>query len=109
MRPADDSGKNQTEGDPNVETSPDDIAQLRQQLRDRIDAIDDEIAGLILKRIELSNQIMKTKSPSRITDPAREQAIIERYSEKLSDVSTPAKSKRLVLGVIGASKLYPEI
>lgn len=25
------------------------------------------------------------------------------------DVSTLAKSKRLVLGVIGASKLYPEV
>lgn len=109
MRPADDSGKNLTEGDPNVETNPVDIVQFRQQLRERIDTIDDEIAGLILKRIELSNQIMKTKSPSRVTDPAREQAIIARYFEKLCDVSTPAKSKRLVLGVIGASRLYPEI
>lgn len=105
MRPPDDSGKHQTEGASNTETGPVDIAQLRA----RIDAIDDEIAGLILKRIDLSNQIMKTKSPSRITDPVREQAILARYTEKLSDVSTPTKSKRLVLGVIGASKLYPEL
>lgn len=78
------------------------------QLREKIDAIDDEIIGLVLKRIELSNQIMKTRPTSQIVDPAREQAIHSRYLEKLSEVSTPAKSKRLVLGVIGASKLYPE-
>lgn len=78
------------------------------ELRGRIDAIDNEILDLLLKRIELSNLIMKSKSPAQIVDSEREQEIIRRYSEKLSDVSTSAKSKRLALGVIATSRLYPE-
>lgn len=78
------------------------------ELRARIDAIDDEIAGLLLKRIELSNSIMKSKPPAQIVDSEREQEILTRYSEKLSGLSTPAKLKRLVLGILAASRIYPE-
>lgn len=81
-----------------------DIASLRE----RIDAVDDEIIELLLKRVELSNLIMKTKPNSQIVDSGREQAIHDRYSRKLSEVSTLAKSKRLVLGILGTSRFYPE-
>lgn len=81
-----------------------DIASLRE----RIDAIDDELIALLLKRIELSNLVMQTKPSTQIIDPNREQAILNRYSEKLADVSTLPKTKRLVLGILGTSRLYPE-
>lgn len=81
-----------------------DIASLRE----RIDAIDEEIIELLLKRVELSNLIMKTKPFLAIIDSDREQMILKRYSEKLSDVSTGSKLKRLVFGILGTSRLYPE-
>ena len=76
--------------------------------RERIDALDDEIIELLLKRIDLSSLIMKSKSPAQIVDPEREQEILMRYSGKLSRVSTAKKSKRLALGIIAASSFYPE-
>lgn len=78
------------------------------ELRQIIDSIDDEIMELISKRIELSTRIMKLKSDSQVIDPAREQAIINRYFAKLSAQSTMTKVKRLVLGVIRSSGAYPE-
>lgn len=78
------------------------------ELRERINAIDDEILVLLLKRIELSNSIMKSKAPAQIVDSQREQEIVQRYSEKLLTVSTPDKSKRLALGIIATSSFYPE-
>ncbi len=77
-------------------------------LRARIDAIDDELIALLLKRIELSNLVMAGKPPARIVDSDRERAILVRYTEKLSPVSTEPKSKRLVRGILGTSRLYPE-
>lgn len=78
------------------------------QLRERIDAVDDALLRLMLERIELSSRVMKQKSPSHVVDSAREQAIIQRYFEQLAMVSTPAKVERLVRGIIGAARLYPE-
>lgn len=91
----------------------DDIASLPEDddiafVRKRIDSIDDELIELLLKRIELSNLIMKTKPLAQIIDPRREQAILTRYSEKLAETSTLPKTKRLVLGILGTSRLYPE-
>lgn len=77
-------------------------------LRERIDAIDDEIIALLIKRIELANSIMKSKASSQIVDSKREQEIITRYSAKLSNVSTPSKSKRFVQALIATSNRYPE-
>lgn len=76
--------------------------------RERIDAIDDELIELLRKRIELSSLIMQTKPQTRIVDPTREQAILTRYCEKLGEVSTFQKTKRLVLGILGTARLYPE-
>ena len=81
-----------------------DITGLRQQ----IDLVDEEIIQLILKRIDISSLIMKIKPQSQVIDQGREQAIANRYFEKLSPVSTMPKTKRLVSGIIGASKTYPD-
>lgn len=93
-----------TQGNPPHQNGVIDIAQLRQ----RIDTIDDEIIELVQARIELSSLVMKMKSPTQLVDPTREQSIIARYFEKLSDTSTLPKIKRLVAGIIGASRIYPE-
>lgn len=84
--------------------NPTEIASIRQ----RIDAIDDQLVELLLQRIELSDLIMKSKPVNQIVDPRREEAILARYTEKLADVSTLPKTKRLVLGILGTSRLYPE-
>lgn len=78
------------------------------ELRGRIDAIDGQIADLLLKRIELSNSIMKSKPSTQIIDSRRENEILARYSQRLSNVSTPAKIERLVSSLLGVAGLYPE-
>ncbi len=78
------------------------------QLRLRIDAIDDDLMELILRRIELSSLVMEMKPQAFLVDPNREQSIIARYYSKLSGTTTLAKTKRLVAGIIGASRIYPE-
>lgn len=80
------------------------IAELREQ----VDAIDDEIIRLISERIRVSSLIMQRKSAASVIDPAREQIIADRYFEKLADLSTQTKTKRLVSSIIGASKIYPD-
>ena len=79
-----------------------------RNLRGQIDALDDQIIALLLTRIDLSNSIMKTKSPGQIVDVEREREIHRRYAERLAGVSTVAKAERVVHAVLGASNLYPE-
>lgn len=93
-----------TKAQPLAKTYTAEVAQLREQ----IDRIDDEIIQLIAKRIELSTLVMETKPPSQVIDTTREQAIVSRYFAKLSGLSSLPKAKRLVLGIIGASKIYPD-
>jgi chorismate mutase len=89
-------------------TSSETKAESIAQLRDRIDTIDDAIIELLIKRIELSNFIMRSKVSKHIVDPQREHEIIRRYSSKLSGVSNPLKAKRFVSALVAASNLYPE-
>lgn len=78
-------------------------------LREQVDAIDDQLMELMVKRIELASEIMKAKPAGQIVDSSREQAIVKRYHEKLADLSTLAKTKRLVSAIIQASKCYPDV
>lgn len=78
------------------------------KLRERIDAIDDEIIQLLSKRIMISSQLMALKAPTQVIDPSREEAIIQRYLAKLGDTSTPKKVSRLVAGILAAAKTYPD-
>jgi len=86
----------------------DELAPDIFSVRERIDAVDDQIIELLRQRIELSSLIIQTKPPAGIIDPKREQAILNRYFEKLSEASTLPKTKRLVFGILGCSRLYPE-
>ena len=85
-------------------TKPEGLSQGRK----RINAVDDQIIELLLKRIELANTVMNLKAPFEVVDRDREQEVLKRYSEKLSSLSTPEKLKRLVAGIIAASRIYPE-
>lgn len=77
------------------------------ELRELIDAVDDEIILLIKKRIKISTELMELKPPSETIDSGREEAIVQRYFGHLSTSSTLPKVRRLVAGIIGASKTYP--
>lgn len=78
------------------------------ELRKLIDTLDDEIIQLVLKRIAVSTRLIELKPPSEAIDPSREEAIVHRYFTKLSEASTLPKVARLVAGLIGASKSYPD-
>lgn len=77
-------------------------------LRKQIDDVDDKLIEFLCKRIELSNLVIKSKPPDQILDLDREQAIHQRFSDKLLDLSTPQKLKRLVSGILATSRFYPE-
>lgn len=82
--------------------------QTIKELRGQIDTLDDQILELLLKRIQLSNSIMRSKAPGQIVDPQREAEIYRRYTEKLGATSTPAKVRQVVQALVAASSLYPE-
>lgn len=77
------------------------------ELRKLIDTVDEEIIQLLMKRIAISSQLLELKQPLEAIDPAREEAIVQRYFTKLAGASTLPKVNRLVAGIIGASKSYP--
>lgn len=79
-----------------------------KELRGQIDMLDDQIADLVRKRIEVSNSIMSAKPAGQVIDAQREEDIYLRYSGRLVDASTPDKVKRLVRAVLAAAELYPE-
>ena len=91
-----------------IDASPAPGAHDLRRLREQVDAIDDQLIELISKRIELATLIMKSKPGTQLVDPAREEAIVRRYFEKLGDLTTLDRAKRLVSGIIQASKVYPK-
>ena len=76
--------------------------------RERINAIDDQIAELLRQRIEIANTVMNSKPKFQIIDTERENEILNRYSHRLLNLSTSEKIKRLVAAILGCSKIYPE-
>lgn len=82
--------------------------ETRKELRGQIDNLDHQIIELLLKRIHLSNSIIKAKAPGQIVDSGREDEIYRRYGKGLESESTQAKINRVVLAVLAASRLYPD-
>jgi chorismate mutase len=68
--------------------------------RERIDALDDQIAELILRRIEVSRQIQSARiaDGGRRVDLRRETEIIARYSAALGLPGTAIAMALLELG-----------
>lgn len=71
-------------------------------LRVKIDAIDDEIVTLLAKRMEIVEQIgeLKSKSGGTVYRPEREKAIIERLSEKLENSKLNKKNIEAIFSEI---------
>ena len=83
-------------------------SEKMKELRGQIDALDDQIIELLLKRIDLSSSIIRSKDPGPVVDLGREQAICQRYLGRLESVTTAEKVKNVVKAILAVSKLYPE-
>lgn len=78
-----------------------------EQIRNGIDQIDDEIATLYGKRMELIKQVADAKKQSgkSINDPERERKILLRVSEKVEE-SEQVYLKRVFESIFETSKAY---
>jgi chorismate mutase/prephenate dehydratase len=76
-------------------------------LRKQIDAIDDEIASLLMKRAELSLEIRKIKQKDNIDiySSSRESQILERVSETAKNGSFPiSQLRKIFMNIFEASR-----
>lgn len=62
------------------------------EIRNEINAIDDALCSLFVKRMQLSGEVaeVKRQSGKKVFDPARENAIIERLTQDLSSIDAEA-------------------
>ena len=76
------------------------------ELRNRIDKVDDQIFDLILKRFDYVEKIgnIKKEMNMQVDDKAREEIIIERLSEKLSTKINYKEIKKIIDPIISISK-----
>jgi len=58
-----------------------------QQIRLKIDAIDDELVSLLEKRMDMAAKVAQYKKENNIPvySPTREQEVLDRLSKKVSD------------------------
>jgi chorismate mutase / prephenate dehydratase len=77
------------------------------EVRKAIDAIDDELLGLIQRRCELSVEIGRIKSRDSLAsfDPFREQAIIERLASRAKPPLARAMIEAVFAQIFSASRL----
>ena len=66
-----------------------------QQIREEIDAIDDELVRLFEKRMDMSAKVaeFKKKNKMPIYNPAREQEVLDRLAKKVKDDRIEAITK----------------
>ena len=77
-----------------------------KELRNSIDKVDDQIFDLILKRFDYVEKIgnIKKEMNMPVDDKAREEIIIERLSEKLSNKINYKEIKKIIDPIISISK-----
>ena len=77
-----------------------------QELRDRLDAIDDELLKLISKRMDVVHEVgaLKAKSGGAIYRPEREKAIIDRLEKQNKGVLNRAAIEALFLEIFAISR-----
>ncbi len=78
-----------------------------EKIREQIDSIDDELASLFGKRMDLVKQVAseKAKSGKAVNDPERERKIILRTSERVEE-SQQVYLKRMFETIFETSKAY---
>jgi len=66
-----------------------------QQIREEIDAIDDELVQLLEKRMDMAVKVAEYKKQNNIPiyNPTREQEVLDRMAKKVSDDRVEAISK----------------
>ena len=77
-----------------------------QELRDKLDAIDDELLKLISKRMDVVHEVgaLKAKSGGAIYRPEREKAIIDRLEKQNKGVLNRAAIEALFLEIFAISR-----
>ena len=77
------------------------------EIRQKIDAIDDQIAELYATRMELVKEVLETKKKTgkAVNDPDREKKILLRVTEKV-DESQQVYLKRVFETIFETSKAY---
>ena len=67
-----------------------------QQLRQEIDAVDDEILSALVRRVSLARSIgeMKQRTGQPVLDPAREAAVVTRAAARAREAGLPEPEMR---------------
>ena len=75
-------------------------------LRDKIDQIDDKLIELILQRLSISHQlgVLKQELAVPIADPAREQTILNRLTDRAEKVEYRQALESIYSSIFRASK-----
>lgn len=73
-----------------------------KELRDQIEAIDEEIIDLIATRMEIADELAKAKKTSAMDywDPEKEAEVIRRYHELCEEVSLSENEARQIAEVL---------
>lgn len=80
-------------------------------LRKKIDAIDDEMLELFLKRMALVKEIAKEKKLKglEIYNPNRESEVLSRLTNKIDDEILSGLYPKFIVNVMDLAKLYQEL
>ncbi len=77
-----------------------------EELRDQIDAIDEQIIKLLARRFGIARKVgeFKRKHNLQVEDRSREQAIVDRLAEHSSDPLTRQQITRIFTEIFSAAK-----
>jgi len=80
-------------------------------LRKKIDAIDDQMLELFLKRMALVKEIAKEKKLKglEIYNPNRESEVLSRLTNKIDDEILSGLYPKFIVNVMDLAKLYQEL
>jgi len=80
-------------------------------LRKKIDVIDDEMLELFLKRMALVKEIAKEKKLKglEIYNPNRESEVLSRLTNKIDDEILSGLYPKFIVNVMDLAKLYQEL
>lgn len=80
-------------------------------LRKKIDAIDDEMLELFLKRMQIVKQIAEEKKRKglAIYNPDRESEVLSRLTNKIDDEILSGLYPKFIVNVMDLAKLYQEL
>jgi len=74
-----------------------------REIREELDAVDDAIVELLVRRFRLLEEVVEAKRRELAAphDPAREKAILSRVDEYMRARSVPLQWRESIVGVLG--------